>query len=158
SGKLGVWLFLTTEVLLFSGLFCAYAVYRATHPQVFEFAHKYLDKTMGAINTLVLIFSSFTMAWAVRSAQLGEQKKLKILLTITILWGAAFMGVKYIEYKAKFEHGTLWGPKYAPTVAPEEHDAAAAGGHAAAPAGGHEPAASAAGNEPAGGHEPAASV
>src|SRR5262252_8259427 len=87
SGKLGIWLFLTTEVLLFSGLFCAYSVYRATHPEVFEFAHLYLNKTMGAINTVVLIFSSFTMAWAVRCAQIGDQKKLKILLAITILCG-----------------------------------------------------------------------
>jgi cytochrome c oxidase subunit 3 len=128
SGKLGIWLFLTTEVLLFSGLFCAYAVYRATHPQVFEFAHLYLDKTMGAVNTVVLIFSSFTMAWAVRCAQTGEQQKLKVLLAITILCGAAFMVVKYIEYKAKFEHGTLWGQKYAPHDAPypEAHTAATA--------------------------------
>src|SRR3954465_14526080 len=72
SGKLGVWLFLTTEILLFSGLFCAYAVYRAIHPEIFEYAHRYLDKSLGAINTIVLIFSSFTMAWAVRASQLGD--------------------------------------------------------------------------------------
>src|SRR3954470_11391684 len=53
SGKLGVWLFLTTEILLFSGLFCAYAVYRRNHPEIFAFAHLYLDKWMGAINTIV---------------------------------------------------------------------------------------------------------
>src|SRR5689334_2317913 len=60
SGKLGVWLFLTTEILLFSGLFCAYAVYRANHPDIFAFAHEYLNKWYGALNTIVLIFSSFT--------------------------------------------------------------------------------------------------
>src|SRR6185295_11754803 len=63
SGKLGTWLFLTTEVLLFSGLFCAYAVYRANHPEIYAYAHQYLDKFWGAVNTIVLIFSSFTMAW-----------------------------------------------------------------------------------------------
>src|SRR5439155_20827230 len=68
SGKLGVWLFLTTEILLFSGLFCAYAVYRANHPEIYRFAHLYLNKWLGALNTIVLIFSSFTMAWAVRAS------------------------------------------------------------------------------------------
>src|SRR3954471_16643837 len=81
SGKLGVWLFLTTEILLFSGLFCAYAVYRANHPEIFAWAHLYLDKTMGAINTIVLIFSSFTMAWAVRASQLGEKPFLLVIPT-----------------------------------------------------------------------------
>ena len=121
SGKLGIWLFLTTEILLFSGLFCAYAVYRAIHPEVFEYAHQYLDKTMGAINTIVLIFSSFTMAYAVRAAQTGQQTLLKIMLSITILCGATFMGVKYVEYKQKFHHQTLWGDQYNPTAPPSEH-------------------------------------
>src|SRR5690349_11839118 len=74
SGKLGVWLFLTTEVLLFSGLFCAYVVYRAGHPEIFAFAHQYLNKWYGALNTIVLIFSSFTMAWGVRTSQLGQRR------------------------------------------------------------------------------------
>ena len=69
SGKLGMWLFLATEILLFSGLFCAYSVYRASHPEIFIYAHQYLDKFWGGLNTVILIFSSFTMAWAVRCAQ-----------------------------------------------------------------------------------------
>ena len=68
--RLGMWLFLATEILLFGGLFCAYSVYRHNHPDVFEFAHQYLDKSLGAINTIVLITSSLTMAWGVRLAQL----------------------------------------------------------------------------------------
>src|SRR5258708_21765054 len=72
SAKLGMWIFLGTEILMFGGLFCAYAVYRHNHQSMFEFAHKYLDKILGALNTLVLITSSLTMAWAVRSAQLGH--------------------------------------------------------------------------------------
>src|SRR5438105_192753 len=63
SGKLGMWVFLATEILMFGGLFCAYAVYRHNHPDVFEYAHKWLDKKLGAINTIVLISSSLTMAW-----------------------------------------------------------------------------------------------
>ena len=62
SAKLGMWLFLATEVLLFGGLFCAYAVYRANHPEVFVWAHHLLDTTLGAINTVVLLTSSLTMA------------------------------------------------------------------------------------------------
>src|ERR1700712_1573482 len=71
SAKLGMWIFLGTEILMFGGLFCAYAVYRHNHPDVFAYAHQFLNKWLGAINTLVLITSSLTMAWAVRSSQLG---------------------------------------------------------------------------------------
>lgn len=114
SDKLGMWLFLTTEVLMFSGLFCAYAVYRANHPEMFIFAHHFLDVKWGFINTIILLFSSFTMAWAVRAAQLGQKKLLINLLAITILCGFGFMGVKAIEYTGKFSHGMIWGKRYAP--------------------------------------------
>jgi cytochrome c oxidase subunit 3 len=119
SGKLGTWLFLTTEILLFSGLFCAYAVYRANHPQVFEFAHQYLDKRLGALNTIVLIFSSFTMAWGVRAAQLGKKNLCVTLLGITIVCGAAFMCVKYVEYTTKFREALYPGSHYNPTEMPK---------------------------------------
>jgi hypothetical protein len=112
SGKLGMWLFLATEVLLFGGLFVAYAVYRANHPEIFIYAHQFLDKTWGGINTLVLICSSLTMAWAVRAAQLGQQRLLVVLLSLTILGGFGFMGIKYVEYKAKWEHGLLPGTHF----------------------------------------------
>src|SRR5215510_11053200 len=65
AGKLGMWLFLVTEVLFFAGLFCAYAVYRRTHPEIFVVGSRFLDTKMGAINTVVLILSSFTMALGV---------------------------------------------------------------------------------------------
>jgi cytochrome c oxidase subunit 3 len=112
SGKFGMWLFLATEILLFGGLFCAYAVYRAHHPEIFIYAHKYLDTSLGALNTAVLIFSSLTMAWAVRAAQLSQTRLMLILLSITILCGFTFMGVKYVEYKSKWEHGLLWGTNF----------------------------------------------
>jgi cytochrome c oxidase subunit 3 len=114
SGKLGIWLFLTTEILFFGGLFCAYAIYRSLHPEVFEYAHYYLDTTWGAVNTCVLIISSLTAAWAVRNAQLGQQKALVTNIVVTILCAFAFMGVKYVEYSHKFHEGTLWAGKFAP--------------------------------------------
>ena len=112
SGKLGMWIFLATEVLLFGGLFVAYAVYRANHPEIFVYAHQFLDKRLGGVNTLVLICSSLTMAWVVRAAQLGQQRLLKLLLTLTILGGFIFMAIKYVEYKQKWEHGLLPGKHF----------------------------------------------
>ncbi len=84
SGKLGMWLFLVTEILLFGGLFCAYAVYRHNNPEVFAYAHQFLDKGLGGFNTIVLIVSSLTMAVAVRAAQLGQQKALVTALSLTL--------------------------------------------------------------------------
>ncbi len=114
SGKLGMWLFLATEILLFGGLFCAYAVYRYMYPEVFDYAHQYLDKVMGGINTVVLICSSFTMAWAVRCAQTENRKGLILGLALTLLGGAGFMGIKYVEYAHKIHDGLLPGTYYDP--------------------------------------------
>jgi cytochrome c oxidase subunit 3 len=130
SNRLGMWIFLATEILLFGGLFCAYAVYRSNHPEIFIYAHQFLSKTLGGINTIVLIGSSFTMAWAVRSAQLGESRRLAILLAITLLCGFCFLGIKSIEYEAKWKHGLLWGQHYKPVA----HEGAGAHEGAAAPA------------------------
>ena len=109
SAKLGVWLFLVTEVLLFGGLFCFYAIYRAWHPEMFIEVHKYLDVKLGAINTLVLIFSSVTVALAIRSIQLNKQKSTALFLTITILCACVFLVIKYFEYSHKFHDGLLPG-------------------------------------------------
>ncbi len=109
SGKLGIWVFLLTEVLFFSALFVAYTIYRSNYPEVFQYASQFLDTKMGAINTIVLLFSSFTIAWGVRNAMLGEIGKLKMNLLITLLCAGAFMGIKYVEYSHKFHEGTLWG-------------------------------------------------
>jgi len=114
SGKLGMWLFLATEILLFGGLFCAYAVYRSNHPEIFAYAHTFLNKYLGATNTVILLASSLTMAWAVRAAQLGQRRLLVVLLGCTLLGGAGFMSIKYVEYKEKWEHGLLWGTRYSP--------------------------------------------
>ncbi len=118
AGKLGMWLFLVTEVLFFSGLFVAYAVYRRAHPEVFVEAHHYLNTTLGAFNTIVLLFSSLTMAWAVRSAQLGQRKQLVWLLAATLACASLFLGVKAVEYSHKWGEGLLWAGAYSD---PAEH-------------------------------------
>lgn len=140
AGKLGVWVFLLTEILFFSGLFCAYAVYRGNHPEVFVYAHHFLDKNLGALNTAVLIFSSLTMALAVRAAQLEQRRALMAFLSVTLLCAFVFLGVKYVEYRQKWEHGLLWAGKYHPAAYEAHHgaeaDAADPGKEVAAPAAG----------------------
>ena len=107
SGKLGIWLFLVTEILFFSGLFVAYTLYRSHHPEIFDQAHVFLDKYLGGLNTLVLLFSSLTMALAVRSAQLGKNKSVASYTLITMFCAAMFLGVKAIEYSHKWDMGIL---------------------------------------------------
>ena len=107
SGKLGMWLFLVTEVLFFSGMFCAYAIFRMMRPEVFEGCSEFLNTKLGAINTGVLLFSSLTMAWAVRCAQTENHKGLTALLASTLSCAMVFLGVKAIEYSHKWHMGLL---------------------------------------------------
>jgi cytochrome c oxidase subunit 3 len=107
SGKLGMWLFLVTEILFFSGLFCAYAIFRSLNPEVFVGCSEFLNTKLGAINTGVLLFSSLTMAWAVRCAQTEEYEKLTAMLAATLSCAMIFLGVKSIEYSHKWELGLL---------------------------------------------------
>lgn len=114
AGKLGMWLFLATEVLMFGGLFCAYAIYRGNHPEIFQYGSQFLDRKLGGINTTVLICSSLSMAWAVRAAQLGQRTLLITMLLITLACAGGFLGIKYVEYSHKIHHGLLWGTNYHP--------------------------------------------
>ncbi len=116
SGKLGIWLFLAQEVLFFSALFVAYVLYRHHHPEIYSYAHKYLDVKMGAINTAVLIFSSLTAAWAVRCAQLNQKKGLILCLSLTIACALTFLCVKYVEYSHKVHEHILFGRYFDPCV------------------------------------------
>ncbi len=109
SAKLGMWAFLLTEILFFSGLFCVYAVFRRNHPEIFFDGHHFLNTTLGATNTAVLLLSSFTMAWGVRCAQLGQRRGLIACLAITLCCAAVFLGIKYTEYKAKWDHHLVPG-------------------------------------------------
>ena len=111
--KFGVWLFLATEILLFSGLFCFYAIMRLLYPQAFIHGSSLLDWRWGLGNTIVLLFSSFTAAAAVRDAQLGRIGKLKLNLAITWVCGLLFLLIKIIfEYYPKYIDGKLPGKWY----------------------------------------------
>jgi cytochrome c oxidase subunit 3 len=112
AAKIGMWLFLATEVLLFGGLFVGFAMQQAAHPQAFFEAHHHLDKTLGALNTLVLLFSSFTMVMAVHSAATNKQKQLVRYLLITLACAGVFLVVKFFEYNHKFHEGLLPGAFY----------------------------------------------
>lgn len=112
SAKLGMWVFLLTEVLLFGGLFCVYAIYRAWHPEMFFNAHKQLNVWMGATNTIVLIVSSVTMALAIRNMQLNQHKPAVRFIIATLALAGVFLVIKYFEYAHKIHLGQLPGKYY----------------------------------------------
>jgi len=128
SALFGMWLFLLTEVMLFGGLFTAYAVYRYQHPASFAAAAQHLDLWLGTVNTVVLISSSLTMALAHHAARHGRNKKsLLVCLTLTALLGMVFLGIKAIEYRHKFQDRLVPGENFHwPQHA--EHHAAGPGG------------------------------
>ena len=111
--KMGIWLFLGTEVLLFSGMFVAYAIFRMMHPEAFLSGSAHLDVRWGLLNTVVLLLSSYTVASAVRHAQTGNQKWLRINIVLTFLAGLTFLCIKLIfEYWKKYNEGLLPGKFY----------------------------------------------
>lgn len=105
AGKLGMWLFLAQEVLFFSGLFAAYTVFRWHYPEVFVDAHHHLNKTLGAINTIVLLASSLAIAWGVRAAMRNDRRTILNTHVFTLGCAALFLGVKAIEYTHKWDEG-----------------------------------------------------
>ncbi len=119
AAKIGMWFFLAQEILFFSGLFVAYGIYRSWYPEAFSAGSHLLDRTMGAANTVVLLFSSLTVALSIRSIQLGKRSQATTYLVITILCACFFMVVKYMEYSHKFHVGYLPGIHFSPTEFPE---------------------------------------
>ncbi|NOU46856.1 MAG: cytochrome c oxidase subunit 3 family protein [Bacteroidales bacterium] len=109
ASKLGMWLFLFTEFLLFGGLFIVYMVYRMLNPEAFLAASFQLNVTMGSINTIVLLISSMTIAMSITAIQLGNSKKSIQLLMITVAASLVFMVIKYFEWSAKIHHGLFPG-------------------------------------------------
>ncbi len=109
AAKLGMWVFIATEILMFGGLFVAYGIFRKLDAPTFFAAHHALNRIMGASNTIVLLFSSLTAALAVRSAQLGKRNQTSVLLVVTILCACVFLVIKYFEYHHKLEDGLLPG-------------------------------------------------
>ena len=112
ASTLGMWVFLVTEVLFFGGLFLVYLVYRSTYPEAFIAGSHELDVLLGGINTAVLITSSLTMALAVHAAQTGHRRTLMIFLVVTMVLGAAFLGIKSVEYYHKFVEHHVPGPGF----------------------------------------------
>jgi cytochrome c oxidase subunit 3 len=107
--RLGMWLFLGTEVLLFAGLFLGYTVYRHFFHGAFHEASRTLDVSLGAANTVILITSSLTVALAYHAIKQGKSKLSAGLIFFTLLCAVAFLGIKAVEYSQKFEHGSLPG-------------------------------------------------
>lgn len=112
AAKLGMWLFLAQEVLFFAGIFMAYGTVRFFYPETMLAAHEHLSVPMGAVNTLVLLTSSLTMALGVRAAQTSNNKQLMLQVTLTILLAFTFLVIKYFEYSHKIHLGLLPGRFY----------------------------------------------
>jgi cytochrome c oxidase subunit 3 len=112
ASTLAMWVFLVTEILFFGGFFLTYTVYRWQDPVGFAHASQHMDIVLGTVNTAVLIISSLTMAMAVHSAATGRRKALLGYLSLTILLGFAFLGIKAVEYTDHIEHHLFPGPSF----------------------------------------------
>ncbi len=109
ASKLGMWLFIFSELLLFGGLFIVYSVYRYMNPVAFDLAHQELSVTMGLINTIILLISSATVAMSITAIQNNDKKASMQFLVATILLAIIFLVNKYFEWGSKFEHGMYPG-------------------------------------------------
>ncbi|MFO0584584.1 MAG: cytochrome c oxidase subunit 3 family protein [Anaeromyxobacter sp.] len=112
AARLGMWLFLATEVLLFAGLFTGYGVYRYLYADAFAAASRHLHTSIGLTNTVVLIVSSFTVAWGLDQAALGKPKNTFYLFGLSVLLGVVFLCFKAYEYSHHFHEGMLPGRYY----------------------------------------------
>ncbi len=112
SSKQGVWLFLCTEILMFGGLFVAYALFHRMYPELFKAGSTHLDWKLGAVNTVVLLFSSLTMALGIYYNQLRNKNMAALMLIITLVCGFIFLGVKWVEYSHKFHEGLYPGSMF----------------------------------------------
>jgi cytochrome c oxidase subunit III len=108
TAKLGMWMFLATEILLFGGLFVGFGLMQGRYPREFVEAHEHLVRWQGSLNTVILLVSSFTMVMAVQSAKTNKKKRTELFLVLTILCACGFLVVKYFEYSHKIEEG--WRP------------------------------------------------
>ena len=118
--KLGMWLFLFTELLLFGGLFLLYAVYLKRYPHEFSAGGRQLNWIMGTANTAILLTSSLCAAMAVTALQRDELRRAVWLIVATVSCAAGFMVIKYIEWSAKIGHGIYPGSKHLQAGPPGE--------------------------------------
>jgi cytochrome c oxidase subunit 3 len=105
DSKMGMWIFLLSEVLLFGGLFVLYAAYRFKFRGDFHLAAMELDKILGTLNTLILLTSSLTMALSIASIRKGHRASSSGYLAVTVLLGLLFLVNKYVEWSTKVGHG-----------------------------------------------------
>jgi len=112
GSRIGMWIFLFTEVLFFGGLFIAYAVYLTEYGRGFQLGSAELDIAMGGLNTVILLTSSLTMALSIAALQRGDIPLSQKLLNATLLFAFAFLVVKSFEWGAKFEHHIYPGSAY----------------------------------------------
>ena len=112
GAKIGMWLFLFTELLLFGTLFLVYAVYLGEYPRGFEIGSAELSTPIGAVNTLILLTSSLTMALSIAALQRGDHKRTTLFINATLALAAVFLLVKAFEWGGKFEHGIYPGAQY----------------------------------------------
>lgn len=109
AATLGMWVFLSTELMLFGGLFGSYIVYRYLYPTAFAEAGTHMAWGLGSINTVVLISSSFTAVLAVYGAQTQSRGIVLIGVALTILLGLTFLGIKSYEYYIDYEEQLIPG-------------------------------------------------
>jgi cytochrome c oxidase subunit 3 len=109
GAKMGMWIFLFTELLFFGGLFLLYAVYRSQYLEDFHRAADELDLVLGTINTIILITSSLTMALSIAAIKNNEKKQSIRYQALTIILATAFLVIKYFEWSAKIHHGIYPG-------------------------------------------------
>jgi cytochrome c oxidase subunit 3 len=109
ASRLAMWIFLATEILLFSGLFVSYAAYRTEYPDEFRLASHHLKTWIGTLNTFVLLTSSFTVAMSLHLGRTGRGRKAALLLLASIALALVFMGLKGLEYYDDFREGVLPG-------------------------------------------------
>jgi len=112
ASTLGMWAFLTTEIMFFGPLFFAYSLYRSQNPAAFIEASHHQNWKLGVTNTAVLIFSSLTVAMGVYFAQKNRRGALVVALALTLVLGIAFLGIKAIEYHEHFEEGLFPGSHF----------------------------------------------
>jgi len=105
ASRIGMWLFVFTELILFSGLFLVYAVFRLRYSEGFHIASKQLDVSTGTINSIILLLSGLTMGTAFMANQKGNKKLSLLMLMGTMVLGTIFLIIKYFEWTAKFSHG-----------------------------------------------------
>lgn len=105
GSKMGMWLFLLTELVLFGGLFILYMAYRFQYADAFHAAARELNKGIGTLNTIILLTSSLTMVMAIVALQKHKKQLSLFLISLTIAFAGSFMVNKYFEWSAKIAHG-----------------------------------------------------